>query len=82
MYTQIHRSAGWRRDDRYMDVDTDFSLKLESLSQCVPTVHVVLVLGGIWGKCYNGIQEICALEGTLLCYNKTTDIAAVNVTAI
>lgn len=43
---------------RYMDVDIDFSLKLESLSWCLPSVHGADAAYGIWEKCYN---EICTL---------------------
>lgn len=42
-----------------MDVDIDFSLKLESLNHYLPTVYMAR---GVREECYRGAQEICHLQ--------------------
>lgn len=67
---------------RYMDVDIDFSLKLESLNRRLPSVHGANAACGIWEKHYNGPRESVLSPGTLQCPNGNTETAAVDVTAI
>lgn len=66
-----------------MDVDTGFSLKLESLTQCLPVLYMVLILHVASERsATTGHQKSVLLQGTLQCSYRTTEIAAVNVTVI
>lgn len=58
---------------RHMDADIDFTLKLESLNQCLPSVHGADA-AGIWAKCYNGPRKSVLLQGTLQCPNRSTEL--------
>lgn len=61
---------------RCMDVDIDFSLKLEALNQCLPSVHGADAACGNWGPCYNGPRKSVLLQGIFQCPNRTTETAA------
>lgn len=66
-----------------MDVDIDFSGKLESLNHCLATVYVVLMLHMVSGKSAPmEHRKSVILKGTLHCSYRATEIAAVTVTAV
>lgn len=68
---------------RDMGVDTGFSLKFESLIQCLPVMDMVLIVNVAFERSATaGHRKSVLLKGTLQCSYRTTEIAAVTVTAL